>query len=135
MVSQSMSLGSTEVPAQTRIYLAGPTASVSASATLAGNFYLPYATFSPSAPFTLYGSLFCGGYVGSQSLQVHYDRAILSAGTECNSPPLDGGTGCSSCRDCANQACVSGACGPCTSDSQCCAPLRCRQGACVMPLN
>jgi len=135
VVSQSMSLGSTEVPAQTRVYLAGPTASVSASATLAGNFYLPYAMFSPSAPFTLYGSLFCGSYVGSQSLQVHYDRAILSAGTECNSPPLDGGTGCSSCRDCANQACVSGTCGPCTSDSQCCAPLVCRQGACVMPLN
>jgi hypothetical protein len=43
--------------------------------------------------------------------------------------------GCSTCLDCHGQACNGGACGACTNSSQCCAPLACDNGACVVPLN
>ena len=45
------------------------------------------------------------------------------------------GGGCSTCLDCNNQACVNGACGACTSSSQCCAPLVCQGGTCVNAVN
>ena len=38
--------------------------------------------------------------------------------------------GCASCRDCDNQACIGGVCGPCTTSAQCCAPLICNAGTC-----
>ncbi len=46
----------------------------------------------------------------------------------------DGGTTpmCTSCRDCANQACNGGTCGACRADSDCCAPLQCWMGRCVV---
>jgi hypothetical protein len=49
----------------------------------------------------------------------------------------DGGGGqptpmCGSCKDCGNQACINGQCGACTSNSQCCAPLVCDHGTCVI---
>jgi hypothetical protein len=46
-----------------------------------------------------------------------------------------GSTGCSTCLDCNNQACVNGACGSCTNSSQCCAPLVCVGGSCVSQVN
>lgn len=40
--------------------------------------------------------------------------------------------GCTSCRDCNNQACVNGACGACTTSADCCAPLQCFFGTCTL---
>jgi hypothetical protein len=41
-----------------------------------------------------------------------------------------GGATCGSCKDCGNQACVNGACGQCSTSSDCCAPLICIGGYC-----
>jgi hypothetical protein len=60
----------------------------------------------------------------------------------CGSPPPDGGppppppdgstTGCNTCLDCNGQACINHTCGGCTDSTQCCAPLSCVQGMCVL---
>ena len=132
-VSAPLELGSTLVPRQTRIYVAGTQVSLSATQLIAANFYLPFGQFMQSAPLSIYGSVFAGSYAPSASADFHYDSAILSAGSECGdagvAPPAD--AGCQSCRDCLNQACVGGQCGPCTASSQCCAPLVCVNGQCT----
>ena len=54
----------------------------------------------------------------------------------CASKP-DGGTpttGCQTCLDCKGQACVDGVCGACTNSADCCAPLICKSGKCVINL-
>lgn len=133
----SIRFGSPQMPAVSRFYVHG-LLSTSSGGTLAGNFYLPKSAFSASADMTVYGSVFCGSLNVSKSLGVHYDSAIQTAGQACSADggvprPLDGGviTTCSSCRDCGNQACVGATCGRCTDNSQCCAPLSCREGTCV----
>ncbi len=130
-----ISFGSTEVPAQSRIYVAGSSMSLGGSnLVIAGNFYLPNAAFSNGNPMTLYGSMFTGSY-GGGPLTVHYDTAVLSAGQECAVNAPDGGAvACSSCRDCGNQACVNGSCGACRSRLDCCSPYICSpSGRCIPP--
>lgn len=132
--------GSPVAPAQSRFYIAGSLATAT-GAVLAGNFYLPRSSFITSGAVTLYGSVFSGSVSASQSLTIHYDSAILQAGGACENdagipfnPQSDGGPGptsCNTCRDCGNQACVSGTCGACASNADCCAPLLCSQGRCV----
>jgi hypothetical protein len=114
-----------------------------------------------SATSAIYGSIFAGSFKASHDTFIHYDLGVLSAGSECPPPSgpassgndagndaggsgagtdsgasgNDGGGGgapvCSSCRDCANQACTQGVCGSCSQDSDCCAPLRCQAGTCA----
>jgi hypothetical protein len=127
------SFGSTETPSQTRIWVAGTNASFSSTNVVAGNFYMPNADFKVSSMVSLYGSVFCHSINDSGNLTVHYDRAITRAASTCSA---DGGlTECGSCRDCNNQACVSGMCGMCSSDSDCCAPLGCFSGMCQPMIN
>ena len=60
------------------------------------------------------------------------------AGTDAGGRIADGGSRtdggstatCSTCLDCAGQACNSGSCGSCTNSSECCAPLLCLGGVC-----
>ncbi|MHB1846814.1 MAG: DUF7305 domain-containing protein, partial [Deltaproteobacteria bacterium] len=126
-----ISFGSTEVPAQSRVYVAGSSMSLGGSNIIvAGNFYLPYASFSNGNPMYLYGSMFTGSY-GGGPLTVHYDTAVQTAGQEC--AVIDGGTPCASCRDCGNQACVNGVCGACTTSQDCCTPYLCFRGRCRPP--
>jgi hypothetical protein len=55
-------------------------------------------------------------------------------------PPDDGGMtpvdpppeSCDSCNDCGNQACIDGECGSCVTTSDCCAPLLCLDGTCLL---
>jgi hypothetical protein len=132
-VTGGASFGSTETPSQTRIWVAGTNASLSSTNVVAGNFYMPNADFKVSSLVSLYGSVFCHSINDSGNLTVHYDRAITRAASTCFS---DGGlTECGSCRDCNNQACVSGTCGTCSSDSDCCAPLGCFSGMCQPMIN
>ena len=128
----NVSFGSTEVPAQSRVYVAGNAMSLGGSSiVIAGNFYLPYASFSNGNPMDLYGSMFSGSY-GGGPVTIHYDTAVLSSGQECGA---DAGTPCTSCRDCSNQACIAGSCGACQSNLDCCSPLICSRtvGRCVPP--
>ena len=46
----------------------------------------------------------------------------------------DGGVTCTTCLDCNGQACGGGQCGSCSNSSQCCAPLTCASGTCVLDI-
>jgi hypothetical protein len=136
-ISANLALGATGFPAQFRMYIAGTSFSASSGALLAGNYYLPHASYDVSSGVDIYGSIFCGSFNASSSFRMHYDRGVLAAGSVCTGAVLDGGTtggGCTDCRGCNNQACINGACGSCTSDSQCCAPLVCTNGTCGVPI-
>jgi hypothetical protein len=87
-----------------------------------------YGTFTHSNPLEMYGSIFTNHFDASGDTIVHYDNGAVKLGDECPQP-----TGaCESCRDCNNQACNNNQCGACTADSQCCPPLVCRSGTCVL---
>jgi len=81
--------------------------------------------FSTSNAVEMYGSIFANYLDASGALKIHYDNGAVTTGSEC--PPVGGGS-CESCRDCNNQACVNNQCSACTTDAQCCAPLRCNVG-------
>jgi hypothetical protein len=135
--SQVVTLGNPNYPALMRVYV-GTTGELAFSqvANIASDFYAMYAhPVSWSQAATVYGSVYVGDFIASQVAAIHYDRAALTTGQECPPPPgADaGGPPCQSCSDCGNQACVNGACGSCTSDAQCCAPLQCQNGVCVLP--
>jgi hypothetical protein len=98
-----------------------------ASVNLAGDFYAAYGEFHSHSSLDMYGAIFAGYYQEDASTAIHYDRASDSAGAICPPPP----GGCSTCRDCGNQACIAGMCSSCTDSSQCCAPLVCQGGMCV----
>jgi hypothetical protein len=124
-------VGDTSNPARARTYVGGAgTVNLQGAAQLVGNLYAPRAQLAlgGSASTTLYGSIFAARLSAGADLDIHYDEAILSSAARagCAAP-----TGCSTCRDCGNQACNSGTCGGCADSSQCCSPLVCRGGACV----
>jgi hypothetical protein len=139
--SQVITLGNPNYPALMRVYV-GTTGSLvfSQKANIAADFYAMYAhPVSWSQAVTVYGSVYVGDFIASQVTAIHYDRAALTSGQSCPSPPIvadagtdAGGSTCQSCSDCGNQACVGGACGGCTDNSQCCAPLQCQNGTCVL---
>jgi hypothetical protein len=137
-VSQVVTLGSPSYPALMRVYV-GTTSTLvfSQVANIAADFYAMYAhPVSWSQATTVFGSVYVGDFIASQVTSIHYDRAALSSGQSCPTPPpaVDGGgPTCQSCSDCGNQACVNGACGSCTDSSQCCAPLQCQNGTCGLP--
>jgi len=128
-------LGNMNVPANMRLYIAGVSSTVPAWAIQPGNpqifglgTYTPNGAFNPAGSMDMYGAMFAKDYIqNAGSLNMHYDKAFALQNATC--PPPTGG-GCTSCLQCSNQACVSGTCGSCTTDSQCCAPLRCVAGSC-----
>jgi hypothetical protein len=127
--SQPLHLGSASAPAKVRVYVGGTkTINLSAEGLFAGNLYAPRADLATSGGAEVFGSVFVHRLAASDKLTIHYDTAVLKAGDSCGSPPP---SSCSSCTDCDNQACINGACGQCTDNSQCCSPLVCVQGVCV----
>lgn len=149
-VSAPLTLGSPNYPALTRVYIGSTRGfNVSSESTLGANFYVPNGPIGTSSALEVYGGVFTQNLSASSTVSVHYDRAVLRAGEGCRTPttpvpgdggvstdagpPRDAGSGmCTSCRDCANQACVGGRCGACMSDADCCAPLQCWMGRCVV---
>jgi hypothetical protein len=142
--SGSFTMGDLNYPALTRMYIAGTgTLSFSSAANIYGNLY-DAGHIGLSSGTTVFGSLYAGSLDGSADLTIHYDRQVVVQGITCPPPPgmsmpdgssgaSDGGAiGCGSCKDCNNQACISGACGACTDSSQCCAPLSCVNGTCEL---
>jgi hypothetical protein len=138
-----MTIGNANYPALTRTYVGSSTAVTFGDlVTLAGNFYDAAAHLDWSAGVDAYGAVYAGDFSGSSAVRIHYDLAVINSGMGCppggssTSPPPDGSTptGCNSCTDCNNQACVNGMCGACTSSAQCCAPLQCINGTCTIPI-
>jgi hypothetical protein len=85
--SASTAFGSTEVPAQSSIYVGGA-AGVTTSNTLAvaGALYVPSGPFKGSNATTVHGSLLANGLTGSGAITVHYDQGLQSAGASCPAP-------------------------------------------------
>ena len=149
-VSAPITFGSPAWPALTRVYVASADGLSLTSGTVVGaNLYLPGGRLGTSGAVEVYGALFVGELSASERVTVHYDRAVLRVGDPCHpetAPAPDAGVapdasatdasrpdgGCASCRDCANQACNGGTCGPCRADGDCCAPLQCWMGRCVV---
>jgi len=149
--SQTLVIGSPNYPALSRTYVGG-TAKLkfSQDVRIGGEFYAANSTLVDwSANEELYGAVFAGNFKSSQVTTIHYDQGVLQTGQACRNPPgsgsdggggtpgdsaapdSGGGSGCKSCNDCANQACVNGACGMCKTDADCCSPLECRGGVCL----
>jgi hypothetical protein len=119
--------GGTCAPDGMRPLLSGVQLSVPAD--LNGLFYSANGPVVISAPLEMYGAIFGWSYTASSDTTIHYDLEAVRTGDDC---PPDGGTpGCTSCRDCDNQACIGGTCGDCTTDADCCSPLYCVGGRCV----
>jgi hypothetical protein len=111
---------------------------LTSNSSLNGLFYSADGMFRTSSDLEMFGAVFAGRYHSTSNTRIHYDGAATSLADECPPAPSPGGDagagGCSSCRDCGNQACVNGACGSCTDSSQCCSPLQCVSGRCVSPV-
>jgi hypothetical protein len=139
----SFTLGAQNYPALTRMYVAGTgTLTISSAANIFGNLY-DAGHIGLSSTTTVFGALYAGSLDGMAELTIHYDRQVVVQGVTC--PPGSGmsmttsdmgssSTGCGSCKDCNNQACINGTCGMCTDSSQCCAPLTCFSGVCALPI-
>lgn len=124
----TLNLGTPQTAAQLRIYMGSDAAvNMPANSTLAGELYAPLSSLNCGANLTVYGALFVRQVAISGVLTIHHDTAIFRAGTGCPMPSK----GCTSCRDCGNQACSSGTCGGCTDNSQCCSPAVCVRGQCT----
>jgi hypothetical protein len=129
--SNHLAFGNANYPALERIYVGTPLGiPFTADVLLAANLYAAASNLvSWSSTNEIYGSVIAGNFISSEPTKIHYDEGILSGGVACQ----DAGTsGCTSCKDCGNQACVGGQCGACTSSAQCCAPLECSNGECVI---
>ena len=138
--TSAFTVGSPNFPALSRTYVGGAsTLQLTSKVTLATNLYDAAAQVSWPAPVEVYGAVLAGDFTASQAVRIHYDRQVINEGRDCPGPGAisnDAGTatGCGSCKDCDNQACVNGACGMCTADAQCCPPLICSNGSCVLPI-
>jgi hypothetical protein len=145
LLANNNRLGNMNVPANMRFYVSSPgtgapaMAFQCAPAIMGLGIYVPNSGFSQSNSLTFYGALFARDYLGGGSMSMHYDKAFADQGLNCPPPT----SGCTTCLDCGNQACNcgnppgvpctggTGSCGGCTSDAQCCSPLRCVGGTCV----
>ena len=129
--SADLVIGNPNYAALTRVYVGGTGLRISGEAHLAGLFYAAGSDLNLTSHITAYGSLYFKSFVGSgDNTDVHYDRAALRQGEGCGEPPPP--PGCRSCQDCRNQACINGACGACRTSADCCAPLVCSGGTCII---
>ena len=127
--SSKLRLGSPNYPALLRMYFGtSGEIRVSNEIDVGGFIWAGYGSLRASNKIEIFGGLFTGAFHASNKVDIHYDRAILGVGAECEAPP---GTTCGSCEDCANQACVAGQCGACATSDDCCAPLVCIEGQCL----
>lgn len=131
-LSGGASIGDKTRASATRMYV-GRTFGYDGRLDLAANLYLPNGAFTTTTSGTeVWGALFARNIGVTGDLTVHYDPSILHV--DGCAPPA---AACGSCHDCANPspACKNGVCGACVADSDCCAPLHCRAGACEADLH
>ncbi len=132
-VMGSLAIGDANAAARTRLYVGGTTLTLSATATpLAANVYAPNATLQLAADLEMWGAIFAKTMQFSGAFTLHYDTSVLQLAQ--TGGCADGGTTCKTCNDCggATPACISGTCAPCATSADCCAPLVCLGGRCVL---
>jgi hypothetical protein len=81
----------------------------------------------PAPPTT--GGAGAGGTGGTAGAAGQSGAGGTGAAGKAGAPPVEGG--CTSCRDCQNQACNAGVCGSCQTNADCCSPLECTNGVCL----
>jgi len=125
------SIGDKNAPARVRLYVAGPSFTLSANASVGANVYAPGAAVALASNFEMWGSLFAEDLQFSGDFRIHYDTSVLQQ-PGCTPP----GTPCKTCDDCsgATPSCKGGTCTACVTAADCCAPLACVGGACVLEL-
>jgi hypothetical protein len=106
-----VTLGAQTAPARTRVYVGGSIFTLDGSAALGLNLYAPRATVQLSGNQEMSGSLFVGALEMSGAFTIHYDESILA--TQGCAPP---------------RACYGGS--TCSTDTDCCGPLKCRANIC-----
>jgi hypothetical protein len=127
ITTSDFAVGNPNYAALTRIYIGSPGIQLHGEAHFAGLVYMAGSNIDLTSHITAYGALYCNNFVGNgDNTDIHYDRAALRQGYGCDIAP----SGCTTCADCGNQACVNGACAACTSSAQCCPPLTCTGGTC-----
>jgi hypothetical protein len=132
VASQGFRVGDEANPALARTYIGGNgDVSIQTATSITGNLYAPSAQLVLSdAGTTIFGGAFVQGLAtGIGSLSVHFDESVVRQASTCPAPAA-----CTTCRDCENQACRDGGCGACSDSSECCAPLVCRSGTCVLDI-
>jgi hypothetical protein len=134
-VMGSLEVGDSGAPARTRLYVGGTIFALSATAApLAANVYAPNATLQLASGLEMSGAFFAQAMQLSGDFTVHYDTSVLQVaqGSGC----ATGGGACTTCDDCggATPACKAGTCAPCATNDDCCAPLVCDAGRCVLTL-
>jgi hypothetical protein len=125
----STTIGSQSAPALVRLYVAGSTFGLSAGAGIAANVYAPNATVQLASDFQMRGALFAQDLQFSGNFSIVYDTSVLQ---QPGCTPT--GSPCKTCDDCSGGAlaCKNGTCGACVTAADCCAPLGCVGGACVL---
>jgi hypothetical protein len=128
-------LGNQARPSALRLYLGGSNPlTITAANPIAAQIYAPHTpVLVDSSLAALFGSIFAAQLETRGILGMHYDRAIIDAGEGCTSPrPTPAAlVRAASCQPCPNGlAAVSGECGACARDADCCEPLVCANGAC-----
>ena len=122
---------SNSAAAKVRVYIGGTNVTISGFVGLNGNVYAPNAAMIMSSTFEMTGSLLAKQLQFSGDFTIHYDEAILDA-QGCDPP----GHTCTTCHDCdgTTPACKGGSCVACQVNDDCCAPLVCRSGKCVVDI-
>jgi hypothetical protein len=128
-VSGVQGFGAVEAPARVRVYVAGDgPVMFRGTVSVGANLYAPQASVMLQGGPTLFGSVFAQRFVAEGRTSIHYDSASIAADDGCTSA-----TPCASCDECAaTRACVAGSCGACQRDADCCEPLVCDQGRCLL---
>jgi hypothetical protein len=126
----STAIGTLDAPARVRIYMSGSTLGLSADAHVGANVYAPNAVVQLASDFQMWGAIFAQDLQFSGNFSIAYDTSVLQQ-PGC---PVSPGSPCKTCDDCSGGllACKSGACANCTTSADCCAPLGCVNGECVL---
>ncbi|MEM9192753.1 MAG: hypothetical protein AAGF12_26500 [Myxococcota bacterium] len=120
----SASLGSEEHPAATRVYVGGTNEiQLTGGNAFVANLYAPEAPVAAVGSTDIFGSVFAKEFSATGRASIRYDRAILSAGDDCDIVPPEV---CLACGDCSGgTTCVEGSCVGCRTDADCCEPQVC----------
>lgn len=126
----SLAVASKDRPAAGRLWVGG-SQPITLLSPWVGNLYAPRARVASNVGLDVWGSIFAGEFSGDLLAGFTFDRSIAEAGGTCGAaepPPAE----CRQCGVCSSgAACVSGVCGGCTADSDCCSLSVCANGRCA----
>jgi hypothetical protein len=142
VASSDAKIGSPSFPASTRVYVGGTQPlDIKSNLVIGGELWAGNAKVIWEATSDMFGAIFAGDFEVRSNFNLHHDLGVVQVGSSCPPPGGgdagtspgrgDGASGCGSCKDCGNQACIQGVCTACGSSADCCPPLICQSGTCV----